>query len=193
LGAAWDSDVAHLGLINHDDFLTGPLGAWAALQIARQAPHAESDGGFSIEDLTALLLAEGARLRREASATAASASLSRAIAFIRDQPRHRYSLTDVARAAELHPTHLARAFKTRVGLTIGEYARRARVSWAQDALLRHPDWSLARVAAEAGFSDHAHFCRVFARVVGAPPSVMRNRLLETRLGTYDAKEGFERP
>jgi hypothetical protein len=31
LGEAWQSEIARLGLNDHEDFLTGPLGAWAAL------------------------------------------------------------------------------------------------------------------------------------------------------------------
>jgi AraC-like DNA-binding protein len=38
------------------------------------------------------------------------------------------------------------------------------------------DRSLARVAAELGFADHAHLTRVVRREAGAPPSTLRELL-----------------
>jgi AraC family transcriptional regulator len=44
--------------------------------------------------------------------------------------------------------------------------------------LRDDRLSLADVAAECGFSDHAHFTRHFARTVGVTPSAWRRALKE---------------
>ena len=44
--------------------------------------------------------------------------------------------------------------------------------------LRDSRLSLADVAAECGFSDHAHFTRLFARIVGVTPSAWRRALKE---------------
>jgi transcriptional regulator GlxA family with amidase domain len=37
----------------------------------------------------------------------------------------------------------------------------------------HPRWPLSRIAAETGFTDHAHCTRVFSSVFGAAPSQVR--------------------
>jgi len=44
--------------------------------------------------------------------------------------------------------------------------------------LRDDRLSLADVAVECGFSDHAHFTRHFARIVGVTPSAWRRALKE---------------
>ena len=38
---------------------------------------------------------------------------------------------------------------------------------------RYPRWPLSRIAAETGFTDHAHCTRVFRRVFGVTPSQVR--------------------
>jgi AraC family transcriptional regulator len=72
----------------------------------------------------------------------------------------------------VHPTHLARAFRARHGVSVGEYGRRVRVAWAS-AELAASDRPLAMIAAQAGFADQGHFTRLFRRYVGTTPSRYR--------------------
>jgi len=74
----------------------------------------------------------------------------------------------------LHPAHLSRAFRRACGETLGEYVRRRRVEEADRAL--HSDLSLAEIAAQAGFSDQAHFTRVFRRHFGMSPGARRRAM-----------------
>ena len=81
-------------------------------------------------------------------------------------------LMDVARLADVHPAHLNRVFRTRYGLSIGEYVRRMRVDFAAHELV-HSTRSLAEIASSAGFADQSHFSRVFVRVTGFTPGRYR--------------------
>jgi AraC-like DNA-binding protein len=57
-----------------------------------------------------------------------------------------------------------------------QWQTNARVERAKQLLLKN-EASLTTVAAETGFSDQAHFTRVFRKVVGATPaSWKRSRL-----------------
>lgn len=80
-------------------------------------------------------------------------------------------LTVQGLAAELglHPVHLAREFRRRHGMTIGECVNDVRVRAACRSM-RQGGASLSEVAHASGFCDHAHFCRVFRHSMGCTPS-----------------------
>ncbi len=81
-------------------------------------------------------------------------------------------LTECAAAVGAHPSHLAREFKTAFGMTVGDYIRDRRLEWAYDELGRN-DRKVADIAVAAGFSDNAHFSRVFKQRYGKSPSTLR--------------------
>lgn len=78
----------------------------------------------------------------------------------------------LARAVERHPAHLAKQFRLRFGVSIGEYVRRLRV---QDVARRLAESGepLARVAVDAGFADQSHMHRVFVARMGVTPGAYR--------------------
>jgi AraC family transcriptional regulator len=57
---------------------------------------------------------------------------------------------------------------------MGEYLRRRRVAWACEQLARG-DETISAIAQRAGFADHAHFTRTFARITGCTPRWYRAR------------------
>ena len=79
------------------------------------------------------------------------------------------SVRELARSAGVHPVHLARTFRAATGITLRAWRRRLRIARAID-LMHARRASLARVALEAGFADHAHFSRSFRRELGITPS-----------------------
>jgi AraC family transcriptional regulator len=91
---------------------------------------------------------------------------------LRSGIRPRPDLADLARDAGVHPVYLARAFRRVERCSVGEYARRLSVRRACQELIGE-DKSLAEIAFDAGFSDQAHFTRVFKRFTGLPPGAFR--------------------
>jgi AraC family transcriptional regulator len=85
------------------------------------------------------------------------------------------SLAELAAAVDVHPSHLARAFRREHGTTVGAYARALRLEWATAQLAR-ADVSLAEISAAAGFADQSHFTRAFRRHTGVTPGRYRARL-----------------
>jgi len=73
---------------------------------------------------------------------------------------------------EVHPAHLARAFRAHFRMSMGPYVRRLRLDWAAGELARS-DLPLAAVALAAGFADQSHFTRTFKRYLGVTPNVYR--------------------
>ena len=104
--------------------------------------------------------------------------LARAREYLHAHFRESIGLDEVARAAGVHPVHLAQTFRRRVGLTIGEYVRQLRVDFAARALAER-ERSIGDIALSAGFADHSHFARTFKAVTGETPSSYRASLRQT--------------
>jgi AraC family transcriptional regulator len=84
------------------------------------------------------------------------------------------SLEQMAAVARLNPYHFARQLKRVTGLP-HQYVIARRVERGKQLLQGGDDFSLAEVAARAGFSDQSQFCRQFKRLVGVTPGRFRMR------------------
>jgi AraC family transcriptional regulator len=82
------------------------------------------------------------------------------------------SLGEVAAEAEVHPAHLARAFRQHHGRTVGEYVRQLRITFACEQL-QSTNLNLADLTLAAGFANQAHFSRVFKSLTGFTPGAYR--------------------
>lgn len=81
-------------------------------------------------------------------------------------------LPDLARALAVSPHHLSRVFRSATGHTISRHRMRLRVRAALERLGGGED-DLARLAAELGFADQSHLCRVVRAETGGTPSALR--------------------
>lgn len=100
--------------------------------------------------------------------------LERVTQRLRESFRERFTLSELAREAGVHPAHLARSFRRHHGLTIGDYLRRSRVEWSARQLAQTGEL-IADIASEAGFADQSHLTRVFRAHVGFTPAEFRRR------------------
>jgi AraC family transcriptional regulator len=101
----------------------------------------------------------------------ATTRLTRAHDLLHEEPGPT-SLGELARRVGLHPIYLARAFRSRYGCSVGEYARCLRVERAR-RLLHHTRCALSEVAARAGYSDQSHMTRDFRRAFQQSPAAYR--------------------
>lgn len=76
----------------------------------------------------------------------------------------------VAARFNMSPKTLQRLFQDYVGLGPKTLIRRYRLHDAADRLAEGPGADLARLAAELGWSDQAHFTHDFKDVIGSPPA-----------------------
>ena len=85
------------------------------------------------------------------------------------------SLPELADALAVSPHHLSRVFRSTTGQTISRHRMRLR---ARNALerLAGGERDLARLAADLGFADQSHLCRVIRRETGRQPSALRQIL-----------------
>jgi AraC-like DNA-binding protein len=85
------------------------------------------------------------------------------------------SLPDLAVALHVSPHHLSRTFRAVTGHTVSRHRMRLRTRSALDRLA-DGDHDLTRLAADLGFADHSHLCRVVRRETGRTPSALRAAL-----------------
>jgi AraC-like DNA-binding protein len=116
--------------------------------------------------------------RRVAAGRPATAALRRRIVdaareLIVADPR--IALVALARRLAVSPHHLSRVFVAETGETISRYRNRVRTRLAMERIA-DGEASLARIAAELSFADHAHLTRVVRREVGRTPSDLRDLL-----------------
>lgn len=98
--------------------------------------------------------------------------LGTAVEIANDLYAGRITLKAVAAAAGVHPIHLARQFRSRMGCTFGEFVRRIRLARALEQL-RYTSASIAEIAAATGFADQSHLTRLMTEMVGQSPAVYR--------------------
>lgn len=125
----------------------------AVLDAARRPQRTRTAGGHT----------EGARRARH---------VARTLEAIATQPARKWTLDDLAAQACVSPGHLAHVFREETGVPVYEYAVRARLAGALDAVL-DSDAGLSTIALEAGFSSHSHFTARFRALFGYPPAALR--------------------
>lgn len=81
-------------------------------------------------------------------------------------------IEELAELTGLSQSYFSHAFKASTGLPPHQWQMRARIDRVK-ILLRNRALSLTEIAAETGFSDPAHFTRMFRRQIGASPSAWR--------------------
>lgn len=79
------------------------------------------------------------------------------------------SADTMARSAGLSVSHFTRAFRATFGTTPYAYVLQSRMDRAKRMLIQGVE-SLSQVALASGFSDQAHFCKLFKRMNGVTPT-----------------------
>jgi len=88
------------------------------------------------------------------------------------------SLQQASEELEINPAYLSREFsKYFENLSFGDYIRKLRIEKAQ-TLIKTTNHSLIEIAYLTGFSDQAHFSRIFKQHTGQNPSAFKKSLLQ---------------
>jgi AraC family transcriptional regulator len=149
----------------------GPM-VWLATRLYGEFRAADDLAPLAIEGLALELFAESARSARRACALATPGWIRTVTQYLRAHFGERLTLSELARAAGVHPAHLAREFRRRRHCTIGEYVRRLRVEFACREL-SSTDAPIAEIALAAGFSHQSHLTRTFKGLTGMTPAKFR--------------------
>lgn len=97
------------------------------------------------------------------------------IEFMTANLHRRIRLDELAKVANLSPSHLSHIFKTQTGLSPGEYLRTVRMEKARH-LLATSLLSIKQIMAIAGYNSKSHFVRHFKKSFGVAPSEYRKSI-----------------
>jgi LacI family transcriptional regulator len=182
LGLAVPEEVAVVGVDNAETFcsLCDP-------PLSSVVPDAERIGYEAAELLQRLMCGESARpnarsipprgivVRQSSDSIAISdPDVARAVRFIRENAHHPIGVEDVLHRTGISRSTLERRFRAALGRSPHDEIQRYRLGRVKK-LLGETDWSLARIAEEAGY-DHAEYMMVqFKRETGLTPTQWRHR------------------
>ena len=159
---------------------------WLAWRLADELRASDTAAPLAAEGLALELLAATSRETTRAGRRPGRPPgwLRTAEELLRARIDECVGLTDLGEEVGVHPTHLARVFRTHYGVSVGEYGRRLRLARAATQLAG-TDVPLAIIATRAGFADQSHFTRLFRRYAGTTPARYRAATRST-LGTFQA-------
>jgi AraC family transcriptional regulator len=100
--------------------------------------------------------------------------VKRVVTYIESNIDARIRVVDLACIVRLSASHFSRAFRESFGETPFAYITRQRIRRAQVIMLSSAD-PLSQIALNCGMCDHAHFTRVFRKIVGINPGVWRRQ------------------
>ena len=152
--------------------------AGLALRMYRELRRRDEFTPLVLEGLALELLGEAFRLGGKVSKRNPPKWLIEVKTRIHDEFTGRLTLSDCARSADVHPIHLAQAFRTYFGDSFGHYVRRMRIEFVSRQILT-TDQPLADIALAAGFSDQSHFGKAFKLATGFSPKQYRRLLAHT--------------
>jgi AraC family transcriptional regulator len=150
--------------------------SWLARRLATELRASDSAAPLAAEGLALELLAAATR-ETTARPRCAPSWLDAAEEILRARTGDCVRLSELAAEIGVAPVQVARAFRDRHGVSVGEYGRRVRVEWAAVETAR-TDRPLVEIAAAAGFADQSHFTRLFKRYLGTTPA--RYRAFQSR-------------
>lgn len=157
--------------------LKGGAAAATAARMYREVRLADDASSLALHGLGLELLATLARAARPPEDRGRTGWIARAEDYLRANFLEPITLDELAAEAGVHPTHLARVFRRRFGMSMGQFVRGLRIEHAA-RLLAEDDLPLSQVSESSGFSDQAHFTRVFKHHLGMTPGAYRLRLRE---------------
>lgn len=146
------------------------------LNLQKELHSADVETSFVVEGLVLQLIAETSRNRTKILEDKFFKDkpewLKQAKEFLDDQFTEPLSLSIVAKTVGVHPVYLAHSFRQYYRCSVGEYLRQRRVEFAS-RLISASSGSLADIALSAGFSNQAHFSRIFKQFTGMSPAQYR--------------------
>ena len=105
--------------------------------------------------------------------------VAKALRFISENGQERIQVGDVVFAVRTNRRTLERKFRASMGCSIAEEISRLRIERSK-RLMMESDASFKSLALDLGFRNADHFCKVFSRIEGMPPSKYVKRQLDCK-------------
>lgn len=156
-------------------------GGKAIVNRVESAPEAEGSPRLVMTSKLPLRNAQGEiigiagvsrRLHQVRSRASGEARFAKVIEQMHREPETTLGSAEMARICGLSPSQFDRSFRAVFGTSARQYLLKVRVESACRRLTETED-TVASLAVELGFYDHAHFTRCFRRIMGMTPAAYR--------------------
>jgi AraC family transcriptional regulator len=151
--------------------VAGTSTLWLAARMYREFSDRDAFSPLALESICNELLIAASRQGSNPERRAPR-WLGQVKEYLRENSAEPPTLTELASAINVHPTHLARVFRKFEGCTAGDYIRRVRIEKAQMRMIS-TSTPLVQIALETGFADQTHFTRSFKHATGMTPTEFR--------------------
>jgi AraC family transcriptional regulator len=160
------------GRLDEPVILGGENSLWLATRMYQEFTERDEFSALALESITNELLIAASRKTSPKSDKKAPKWLERVQEYLAENYSDSIGLNELAKIAEVHPTHLARVFRQFENCTAGDYVRKIRIEKARHKMIssKRP---LVDIALETGFSDQSHFTRSFKNITGMTPRKYR--------------------
>jgi AraC family transcriptional regulator len=146
--------------------------AHLAMKLYREFGAIDETSALVVEGLALEILGEASRRSLKSSNRRPPRWLGQVREILHANFSTNLTLATIAASVGVHPVHLARAFRQRFRLTVGEYVRQLRIEFACRELCQ-TEKPLVDIGSEAGFCSQSHFSTVFKRHTGLSPGEYR--------------------
>ena len=106
-----------------------------------------------------------------------SSAIYPAVSFIREYPREKVSMKEMADLCHLSPSYFSRLFNQETGESFVNYVNRQKIELAKEQL-RGTSKSISQIAGELGYLNVSNFIAVFKRMEGVTPSLYRQHIFK---------------
>ena len=130
------------------------------------------------------------RVEQVRSAPAAQRQLAKAIEYLHEHYHARLQTAALARMAALSVSQFERTFRKAFACSPRRYLQRVRVEAASRRLAETQE-TIAAIAVDCGFYDHAHFTRSFTALMGTSPSRHRQERQDPKLRSAQLRSGVK--
>ncbi len=158
--------------LNEPVILGGDKALALATKMYKEFTDRDKFSALALESISTELLIAASRKNTKRPERSQPRWLKRVKEYLHEYYFESIGLNDLAKIAEVHPTHLARVFKQFEKCTAGDYVRKVRIAKARQKML-YSDSSLVEIALDTGFSDQSHFTRSFKNTIGMTPNEYR--------------------
>ena len=166
-----EDGLASSGLLSADAMMLRNL-LWSRLQRSAADPFESEALGLDLLSMALGSLRPGVPTPRRSALLRRRHAVERVKETVGAAPADPWSITKLAKVANLSPFHLCHVFREMVGTSIYDYVLHERLAHSLDAVLDGRD-DVTAIALDAGFASHSHFTARFRGFFGVTPTAMR--------------------
>jgi len=127
---------------------------------------------MQVSNLHESMVYDFAERMREIAGKQLTQTVKKCLDYIYEHLHYKIEIRELADHVAVNPSHLARLFKSQMGVSPSEYIIKKKIEAASN-MLRYSEYSATEIGYYLAFSTHSHFIKAFKRYTGVTPGKYR--------------------